>query len=162
MPGPDTYPWEGAALAGTTDVDHRDGSKPPLATAAEFDDLLAALRAQLPPLDLSRGDLVSAFAGVQPVVAGGHADPSKEASDWPLFAAVVPPQALGALGADPARRLLGRHGRHTAALLAAAQPGELGAVPGTPTLWAELRCAACAESAGRQRSRRRARLKDLR
>ena len=183
------YPWEGAALVGTTDVDHRDGAKPPLATATEIDYLLAALQAQFPSLDLSRADLVSAWAGVRPVVAGGHADPSKEARDMllrgdqglltvsggklttfrpmavaalklaapalamlapardaPLFAAVVPQNALGALGADAARRLLGRHGRHTAALLAAAQPGELGAVPGTPTLWAELRWAARAEA----------------
>ena len=189
------YPWEGAALVGTTDVDHRDGSGPPLATATEIDYLLAALQAQFPSLDLSRADLVSAWAGVRPVVAGGNADPSKEARDMllrddqglltvsggklttfrpmavaalklaapalamlapardaPLFAAVVPPHALGAIGAigaigaDAARRLLGRHGRHTAALLAAAQPGELDAVPGTPTLLAELRWAARAEA----------------
>ena len=186
------YPWEGAALVGTTDIDHRDGSAPATATAAEIEYLLAALKAQFPSLDLSRGDLVSAWAGLRPVVAGGHADPSKEARDMllrddhglltmsggklstfrpmavaalklaaprlamlatrgpardgPLFAAVAPPQGLSALGSDAARRLLGRHGRHTAALLAAAQPGELGAVPGTPTLWAELRWAARAEA----------------
>lgn len=43
------------------------------------------------------------------------------------------------------RRLLGRYGADAPALVAAAQPGELVAVPGTMTLWAELRWAARAE-----------------
>lgn len=43
------------------------------------------------------------------------------------------------------RRLLGRYGARAADLVAAAQPGELGPIPGTQTLWAELRWAARAE-----------------
>ena len=43
------------------------------------------------------------------------------------------------------RRLLGRYGADAPALVAAAQPGELAAIPGTHTLWAELRWAARAE-----------------
>jgi len=43
------------------------------------------------------------------------------------------------------RRLLGRYGVNAPALVAAAQPGELETVPGTQTLWAELRWAARAE-----------------
>ncbi|MGQ9889593.1 MAG: glycerol-3-phosphate dehydrogenase/oxidase [Aggregatilineales bacterium] len=43
------------------------------------------------------------------------------------------------------RRLLGRYGANAPALVAAAQPGELETVPGTQTLWAELRWAARAE-----------------
>ena len=43
------------------------------------------------------------------------------------------------------RRLLGRHGREAADLLAAAGPGDLEAIPGTTALWAELRWAARAE-----------------
>ncbi len=43
------------------------------------------------------------------------------------------------------RRLLGRHGREAAELLAAAAPGELEPIPGTPALWVELRWAARAE-----------------
>ncbi len=39
-------------------------------------------------------------------------------------------------------RLWGRYGRWAAELVAAAQPGELAPIPGTPTLWAELRWAA--------------------
>lgn len=43
------------------------------------------------------------------------------------------------------RRLLGRYGADAPALVAAAGPGELAPIPGTPTLWAELRWAARAE-----------------
>lgn len=43
------------------------------------------------------------------------------------------------------RRLLGRHAADAAALVAAARPGELEPIPGTETLWAELRWAAHAE-----------------
>lgn len=49
------------------------------------------------------------------------------------------------LSAATRRRLLGRYGADAAALAAAAQPGELTAIPGTHTLWAELRWAARAE-----------------
>lgn len=43
------------------------------------------------------------------------------------------------------RRLLGRYGAEAPALVAAAKQGELEAIPGTRTLWAELRWAARAE-----------------
>lgn len=43
------------------------------------------------------------------------------------------------------RRLLGRYGADAPLLVAAAQPGELEPIPGTQTLWAELRWAARAE-----------------
>ncbi len=43
------------------------------------------------------------------------------------------------------RRLLGRYGADAPALVAAAREGELEAIPGTQTLWAELRWAARAE-----------------
>jgi glycerol-3-phosphate dehydrogenase len=43
------------------------------------------------------------------------------------------------------RRLLGRYGADAPALIAAAGPGELAPIPGTQTLWAELRWAARAE-----------------
>jgi glycerol-3-phosphate dehydrogenase len=40
------------------------------------------------------------------------------------------------------RRLIGRYGADVTNLIAAAQPGELALIPGTPLLWAELRWAA--------------------
>ena len=49
------------------------------------------------------------------------------------------------LGTATRRRLRGRYGAHALDLVARAQPGELEPVPGTQTLWAELRWAAHAE-----------------
>ena len=47
------------------------------------------------------------------------------------------------------QRIEGRYGAATGALMAAAQPGELELIPGTQTLWAELRWAARAEGVQR-------------
>jgi len=49
------------------------------------------------------------------------------------------------LGEKVRRRLLGRYGAEAPALAAAAEPGELEAIPGTNVLWAELRWAARSE-----------------
>ncbi len=51
-----------------------------------------------------------------------------------------------ALSEEERRRLLGRYGADAAGVIAAAGPGELEPVPGTPALWAELRWAARAEA----------------
>jgi glycerol-3-phosphate dehydrogenase len=50
------------------------------------------------------------------------------------------------LAPDQRRRLLGRYGAAAPKLVAAAQPGELEAIAGTPYLWAEVRWAARAEA----------------
>ncbi len=55
------------------------------------------------------------------------------------------PAAADRLGDDERRRLIGRCGAEAPDLVAAAQPGELAPIPGTRTLWAELRWAARAE-----------------
>ena len=52
---------------------------------------------------------------------------------------------VGMLDEATRRRLLGRYGAHAPALVKAAQPGELELIPGTHTLWAELRWAARGE-----------------
>jgi glycerol-3-phosphate dehydrogenase len=54
-------------------------------------------------------------------------------------------ESSGALDQSSKLRLLGRYGIHSADLLRAAQPGDLEAVGGTPTLWAELRWTVQAE-----------------
>lgn len=53
---------------------------------------------------------------------------------------------LDALSEDTRRRLLGRYGSDAVALVAAAAPGEMEAIPGTVALWAELRWSARAEA----------------
>ena len=67
----------------------------------------------------------------------------------PIF---TPPPAARPQGTLPRlqpgqlRRLQGRYGAHAAALAEAAQEGELETIPGTQTLWAQLRWAARHES----------------
>jgi glycerol-3-phosphate dehydrogenase len=67
------FPWEGATLVGTTDLDHdeADGHEARI-TRAELDYLMAALRAQFPQLGTRRSDVLSTYAGVRPVIAGGQ------------------------------------------------------------------------------------------
>ena len=74
------FPWEGATLVGTTDVDHGEGlHREARITRAEFDYLMAALRAAFPQLGLGDGDVLATYAGVRPVIDGGsHGAPSKE------------------------------------------------------------------------------------
>jgi glycerol-3-phosphate dehydrogenase len=184
------YPWEGVTLVGTTDLDH---AQPPDAeariTRVELDYLLAAVRAQFPQLGIGEGDVLSTFAGVRPVIAGGHAEASREGRehsvwsedglvvvaggklttfraialdalarmraqlpDWrdelqPCRVFAPPPEACHQrLCGARLRRLKGRHGAATGALLAAAGADEFELIPGTETLWAELRWAARAEA----------------
>jgi len=184
------YPWEGVTLVGTTDLDHAQ----PLAaeariTRAELDYLLAAVQAQFPQLGIGEGDVLSTFAGVRPVIAGGHADASREGREHSVWSEdglvavaggklttfrAIALDALASVRAQlPAwrdelhpcrvfapppdacherlcgarlRRLKGRHGAATGALLAAAGADEFELIPGTETLWAELRWAARAEA----------------
>lgn len=63
---------------------------------------------------------------------------------FPGRAVELPPSAH-ALDPAAVRRLTGRYGASAPALVEAARPGELEHVPGTSTLWAELRWAARAE-----------------
>ncbi|WP_036248892.1 glycerol-3-phosphate dehydrogenase/oxidase [Massilia sp. BSC265] len=74
------FPWEGVTLVGTTDVDHADGlACEAKVTRAEFDYLMAALRAQFPQLQLDDGDVLATYAGVRPVLdSGTRGAPSKE------------------------------------------------------------------------------------
>jgi glycerol-3-phosphate dehydrogenase len=63
----------------------------------------------------------------------------------PAAPAAAAPEADGEVDPDLLRRLQGRYGPDAADVRAAAAPGELEAIPGTLTPWAELRWAARAE-----------------
>lgn len=65
--------------------------------------------------------------------------------DAPLFDPVAPLMSGERLTPAVRQRLLGRYGQDAHALVAAAPPEELTAIPDTPSLWAELRWAARAE-----------------
>lgn len=84
-------------------------------------DALTVARAQLPEMPEPRGDM-------------------------PVLNPVNVPLPNGqALTQAQRRRLLGRYGAAAPALVRAAHPGELTPIPGTATLWAELRWAARSE-----------------
>jgi alkyldihydroxyacetonephosphate synthase len=74
-------PWEGAALVGTTDLDHdEDPDVEPAITREEVAYLMEAVHHAFPRLRLSAADAICSFAGVRPVVAPGGpdaVDPSK-------------------------------------------------------------------------------------
>jgi glycerol-3-phosphate dehydrogenase len=79
------YPWEGAVIYGTTDLDHGEAPDDPRISAPEVDYLLAGLHAQFPRLSLNAGDVISTYAGVRPIVDGGKADPSAESRESALW-----------------------------------------------------------------------------
>lgn len=64
----------------------------------------------------------------------------------PVFSPSAPLPMNSALPALQRKRLQGRYGKHAAALLECAGESELEAIPGTETVWAELRWAARAEA----------------
>jgi glycerol-3-phosphate dehydrogenase len=80
------YPWEGAAVYGTTDLDH-EGSEIGGArmSAAESAYLLEGLAHQFPRLQLGAQDAIATYSGVRPVVAGGKADPSAESRESAMW-----------------------------------------------------------------------------
>lgn len=82
------YPWEGAALYGTTDLDHGEARfQHPQMTAEEGEYLLDGLAHQFPNLRLAASDALSVYSAVRPIVAGGKANPSAESRESALWSA---------------------------------------------------------------------------
>lgn len=76
------FPWEGAALVGTTDLDHDDAlDREPGISPQEVAYLMAAVEHQYPGRGLSLDDVIASYAGVRPVIGSGKADPSKESRE---------------------------------------------------------------------------------
>ena len=72
------YPWAGASVVGTTDLDHAEPLHlEPHITGPEVDYLLAAANWAFPEARLSRADVVSTWAGVRPVIQAGQGAPSR-------------------------------------------------------------------------------------
>ncbi|HYC41622.1 MAG TPA: glycerol-3-phosphate dehydrogenase/oxidase [Noviherbaspirillum sp.] len=185
------FPWEGATLVGTTDVDHGDSLRQEAAiTPEEFSYLMMAVEFQFPELAIRPDDVIATYAGVRPVIDTGKADPSREGRDhavwledglltvtggklttfrliardamqhaqsllpgWrpdltlkPVFSPSPPLPRHAVLTTLQQRRLEGRYGRHASTVIACARQDELVQIPGTETLWAELRWAARTEA----------------
>ena len=76
------YPWEGATLIGTTDLDHREDVDVEAAiTPQEVDYLIEAVNDQFPGAALHPCDVSACYAGVRPVVDDGKDVASKAARD---------------------------------------------------------------------------------
>ena len=80
------FPWEGATLVGTTDVDHReDLQHEAVITPDEARYLIDALNYQFPQIELRASDVIATYAGVRPVIDTGKSDPSKEGRDHAVW-----------------------------------------------------------------------------
>ncbi|MBA3056598.1 MAG: glycerol-3-phosphate dehydrogenase/oxidase [Gammaproteobacteria bacterium] len=76
------YPWEGATLIGTTDLDHRaDIDVEASITPQEVDYLIDAVNDQFPAAALKPLDVSACYAGVRPVVDDGKGAASQAARD---------------------------------------------------------------------------------
>ena len=82
------FPWEGATVVGTTDLDHHE----PLAHEAHISNaevayLLAAIAQVFPSAQVRAEDVLSTWAGVRPVVSarGSHKLPSAESREHALW-----------------------------------------------------------------------------
>ena len=79
------YPWEGAVVYGTTDLDHDGSQDHPRMTREEADYLLDGLAYQFPTLQLKASDAISTYSGVRPIVASGKDDPSAESRESAMW-----------------------------------------------------------------------------
>ena len=79
------YPWQGATLIGTTDLDHRDDLWSPRMSRPEADYLLEAMDWLMPNVGLKLDEALSSFAGVRSIVDEGEGKPSsasRESAQW--------------------------------------------------------------------------------
>lgn len=82
------FPWEGATVIGTTDLDHVDDlDREAAISPAEVRYLLQACAQLFPAARITRRDVLSCWAGVRPVVSDGQAGlkPSDEKREHVLW-----------------------------------------------------------------------------
>jgi glycerol-3-phosphate dehydrogenase len=80
------FPWEGATLVGTTDLDHDEPlDREPRISGEEVGYLLDGVRSLFPSLGLTHDDVLATFAGVRPVIRSGRAEPSREPRDHAVW-----------------------------------------------------------------------------
>lgn len=84
------FPWEGATVVGTTDLDHRENlDQSASISAEELDYLLAACTQQFPGAEVTASDVLSTWSGVRPVVGSAagaqQGKPSNETREHVLW-----------------------------------------------------------------------------
>lgn len=130
------YPWEGAVVYGTTDLDHDGELFAPHASRAELGYLIAGLHAQFPELHLQASDALSVYTGVRPVVAGGHDDPSRESRESAMWTS---PGLIGITGGKlttfrvTARQVLAAAAAEVPQLAKGSDAALFGAIEAQPT-----------------------------
>lgn len=186
------FPWEGATIVGTTDLDHTEPlNSEPRISSRETEYLVDIVHYQFPCVRLEKEDILSTYAGIRPVIGGTRRRPSSEKRDhsvWeqdgmisvsggklttfrlialdvlrsaePFLSSADEKDAFAAVfrqgeptGALPIplnhslrRRLEGRYGRHARQVMHCETEDNFERIPGTDTLWAEVRWAAGSES----------------
>ncbi len=182
------FPWEGALLFGTTDIDHtEDLLHEPSITREEALYMIACIRHYYPAADIRLEDAIASYAGVRPVLSEGDKPPSQESREhvvWkenglvtitggklttfrvlaadalnaaarfidlpgrvrltqPAYNPVPEPPASGSkVCAYLWNRLFGRYGMKAKSIIEDSRPEDLEEIPGTCTVWAELKHAA--------------------
>ena len=80
------FPWQGATLVGTTDLDHTGSlDEPAVITADEVAYLLECLEQPFRSLQLTADDVVSTWSGVRPIVSTHRASSSEELRDHAVW-----------------------------------------------------------------------------
>lgn len=81
------FPWEGATVVGTTDLDHPSELDTEASISAEeVDYLLALVDDQFPDAGVNKSDILSTYAGVRPVIGSEkNKDPSSERRDHAVW-----------------------------------------------------------------------------
>ncbi len=81
------FPWEGATVVGTTDLDHGDDIDQEASICTrELDYLLQIVHLMFPDAGITRDDIISTWAGVRPVIGSDKStDPSKERRDHAVW-----------------------------------------------------------------------------
>lgn len=76
------YPWEGATLVGTTDLDHAGAlEREPRIAPEELTYLIEALHVRFPRVGVEAGDVIATFAGIRPVVGPRAGTPGQAHRD---------------------------------------------------------------------------------
>jgi glycerol-3-phosphate dehydrogenase len=66
-------PWEGRVNIGTTDTDYQDDKDSPQAEAGEVIEILNAINSYFPSAQLAPSDVISAWAGLRPLITDAKA-----------------------------------------------------------------------------------------
>ncbi len=72
-------PWGEFSIIGTTDTDYKGDLDAVYADAADIDYILDAINVQFPGVNLNKSDIISAYAGVRPLVSEGGNSGSESA-----------------------------------------------------------------------------------